>query len=103
MPQIRSLGALDMIWATRLITEKEVASYERLFSDQAQAFDPDDQMLLVRVNADWPSVRLWVSVPDESLLTPYYGFQPCARSELPIAPTLVRGSATRFSQLFHGH
>ncbi|GAA0277754.1 hypothetical protein LNAOJCKE_5079 [Methylorubrum aminovorans] len=92
-----------MIWATRLITEEEVASFERLFTDQAEAFDPNDQMLLVSVKADWPGVRLWVGVPDDDLLSSYYGFQPCKRSELPIAPTLVRGSATRFSRMFHGH
>ena len=75
----------------------------RLFTDQAQAFDPDDQMLLVSVKADWPCVRLWFSVPDEGLPTPYYGFQHWKRSEMPIAPTLVRGSATRFSRMFHEH
>jgi hypothetical protein len=59
-----------MIWATRLVLEDEAASIEPLFSDQAEVFDPGAQMLLVRVNAEWPTGRLSVAVPDAGLLMP---------------------------------
>jgi hypothetical protein len=91
-----------MIWATRLLLEDEVASVERLFRDQAETFDSGTQMQLVRVNEEWPAVRLWVAVPDADLLTPYYGFRPCRRSDLPIAPTLIDGCPKRFASMFHG-
>lgn len=90
-----------MIWATRLVSEEEVVSIERLFRDQAESFDPGSQMQLIRVDEEWPAVRLWVAVPDADLLTPYYGFQSCSRIDLPFAPTLVDGCRTRFSSMFH--
>lgn len=102
MPLMPEKGALHMIWATRLVLTNEVASIERLFRDQAEAFDLGAQMQLVFVNEEWPSVRLWVAVPDSDLLAPYYGFQPCSRSDLPIAPTLVGGCPRRFASIFHG-
>lgn len=47
-------------------------------------------------------VRLWVNLPKEDLLAPYYGFTVCLRSELPVAPTLIAGDATVFERIFHG-
>lgn len=89
-----------MIWASKLIHRDEVRSVEMLFWDQVASFDPQQQMLLVSVLQEWPNVRLWVAVADEDLLTPYYGFAQCRRNELPVAPTLIAGSPTRFERMF---
>ena len=89
-----------MIWASKLVHEDEVKSVEVLFQEQVASFDPNRAMLMVSVMQDWPKVRLWVSVPDAELLTPYYGFKPCRRNELPIAPTLIAGCPVRFQQMF---
>lgn len=89
-----------MIWASKLIHRDEVKSLEMLFWDQVAAFDPQQQMLLVSVLQEWPNVRLWVAVADEYLLAPYYGFAPCRRNELPVAPTLIAGSPSHFERVF---
>jgi hypothetical protein len=89
-----------MIWASKLVHQDEVKSVEMLFRDQTASFDAEQQMLLVSVLQDWPKVRLWVAVADEALLTPYYGFAPCRRNELPVAPTLIAGSSTHFERVF---
>jgi len=89
-----------MIWASKLIHQDEVRSIEMLFRDQAASFDPNQKMLLVSVIQAWPNVRLWVAVPDADLLTPYYGFKPCRRNELPVAPALIAGCPKRFEQMF---
>lgn len=91
-----------MIWAMREVPGDAVASIADLFRDQAAAFDRDGLMLLLRLDADWPMVRLWVALPDETLLGPYYGFTACPRSHLPLAPTLVAGDVARFQRLFQG-
>lgn len=46
-------------------------STERLFRNQAEAFDLGAQMQLVRFEEEWPTVRLWVAVqtpPPDTLL-----------------------------------
>lgn len=93
---------LRMIWATKSVTHAEQHSIELLFRDQAACFDPDDRMLLVSVVEEWPMVGLWVNLPKADLLAPYYGFIVCLRSELPVAPTLIAGSAAVFERIFHG-
>ncbi|GJD85239.1 hypothetical protein HPGCJGGD_3126 [Methylobacterium haplocladii] len=89
-----------MIWATRRVQDDEVQSIADLFRDQVEAFDPAGQMLLLSLNEAWPMVRLWVALPDEELLGPYYGFAVCPRAELPLAPTLIAGNVARFQRLF---
>ncbi len=91
-----------MIWATRLVQCGEVASIADLVRDQAGAFDRAGQMLLVGVGDEEAMVRLWVSLPDEGLLAPYYGFALCPRADLPLAPALIAGDVARFQRLFQG-
>lgn len=98
----RKRACVHMIWATRQVRDSEVRSIADLFRDQAAAFDSAGQMLLLSLNADWPMVRLWVAVPDEGLLGPYYGFTVCARQDLPLAPALIAGDVARFQRLFQG-
>ncbi|WP_244573401.1 hypothetical protein [Methylorubrum populi] len=76
-----------------------IRSVEILFREQAASLDPLCQMLLVRVDEDWPMVRLWVCVPEPDLLTPYYGFSLCTRADLPLAPTLVAGCPEQFGRI----
>jgi hypothetical protein len=58
-------------------------------------------MLLVGVDDDWPTLKLWVGTLSLELQGSYYGFTPCSRLHLPPAPILVAGSSHRFSQIFH--
>lgn len=91
---------MHMIWAKRRVQGGEVESIADLFRDQAEAFDHAGQMLLVSVVEEGPTVGLWVALPDETLLGPYYGFSLCQRAELPLAPTLVAGDVDRFQRVF---
>lgn len=90
-----------MIWATKLISRDNVRSIEFLFREQSASLDPGRQMLLVSVDEEWPMIRLWITVPDPDLLTPYYGFVSCPRRSLPAAPVLLAGDPIRFAQIFH--
>lgn len=89
-----------MLWAHKRMKADEIRSVELLFREQADSFDRTRQMLLVRVDEDWPMVGLWVCVPDPDLLTPYYGFRLCLRADLPLAPTLVAGCPEQFGRVF---
>lgn len=90
-----------MIWATKRMHRDEIPSIEHLFRDQAAAFDPHHQMLLISADEEDWMARLWIAVPDYDLLTPYYGFEPCQRGQLPAAPILIAGNTERFAAIFH--
>ena len=90
-----------MLWARRSVRVEELASIQRLFRDQVEAFDPDSRMLLVSVDEAWPMLHLWVGTLNADLQSSYYGFTPCNRRDLPRAPVLVSGDSARFIQLFH--
>ena len=91
-----------MVWAQKRVASDEIHSVELLFREQAAVFDRTRQMLLVRVDEDWPMARVWVCVPEPDLLTPYYGFSLCTRADLPLAPSLVAGCAEQFGRIFQG-
>lgn len=89
-----------MIWAWKRIVSGDLRSIELLFRDQVAAFDEHKQMMLIKVDDDWPIMVVFVSVLDEDLLSSYYGFSFCTRRELPSAPTLVAGCRVRFCRVF---
>ncbi|ARO57107.1 hypothetical protein B2G69_25040 [Methylorubrum zatmanii] len=89
-----------MIWAWKRIVSGDLRSIELLFQDQVAAFDDYKQMMLIKVDEDWPMVVVFVAVLDEALFSSYYDFKFCTRRELPSAPTLVAGCRVHFCRVF---
>lgn len=89
-----------MIWARKRIADGDLRSIELLFREQAAAFDEHKQMMLIKVEEDWPMLAVFVSALNEELLSPFHEFSFCTRRELPLVPTLVAGCRIRFCRTF---
>ena len=89
-----------MIWATRRLDLGEDFYIRELFEAQSSAFGSPRDMMLIAVDEDTKSRRLFVGVPDGGLLNAYHGFELCLRRDLPKAPVLIAGHQDVFQAMF---
>ena len=89
-----------MFWATRLLNVGSDIYIRELFEAQRAALNNPRDMMLVAVNSELEQWRFFVGVPDAWLLEAYFGFEPCLKRNLPLAPTLISGHCDVFQALF---
>ena len=89
-----------MFWATRLLNVGGDIFIRELFEAQRVALNNPRDMMLIAINSDFEQRRFFVGVPDVWLLDDYFGFEPCLKRNLPLAPTLISGHHDVFQILF---
>lgn len=89
-----------MLWATRLLNVGGDLYIRELFDAQRAALGTPRDMMLIAVDEEGCKRRLFVGVPDEVMLSAYYGFNPCLGRNLPKAPTLIAGHQDAFQAMF---
>ena len=89
-----------MIWATRLLDVGSEGFIRELFEAQSASLGHPEDMMLISVDEEPMNRRLWIGVPDDDLLSSYYGFVRISRRDLPIAPVLVVGHQRVFQAMF---
>lgn len=89
-----------MLWMRRLFDNPDWADIHASFDEQfAMLGRPRDMMLLAAPLGDGRH-RLFIGVPEASLMAAYYGFDPVLRTGLPRAPILLAGHQDVFQAMF---
>ena len=89
-----------MIWAARTFSDNGGITSRTQFEEQYDAAGEPLRMMLVCVDTPDFKTRIYVGLPDPSLLASYDGFTPVAESELPRYGHLLFGNEADFEARF---
>ena len=89
-----------MIWATRTFSENGWYHVQDQFEEQYDAAGEPIGMMLVCVDTPDFKTRIYIGLPEPSLLASYDGFTLVAESDLPRYGHLLFGNETAFEARF---
>jgi len=92
---------VSLIWATRQfrIGDNWIA-VQNIFNDQFMLAGDRQKMMMVATVVPGKTVRLYIGLPDRTLLKNFPGFQEIAEADLPDRTTLVVGDSSAFEARF---
>jgi hypothetical protein len=89
-----------VIWATRDFGRGDWFAVRKLFEKQFMALGAHQSMMLVARDLPNNATRLYIGLPDGTLLKSYPGFQEIAEADLPDRAKLLVGDANAFEARF---
>lgn len=90
-----------MHWATRAFSPDGWYHVQDQFEEEYEAAGSPPGMLLVYSEMPDFRMRIFVAMPEPSLLDLYSGFERCPRPEPSLRPKLLMGDNAEFDQLFN--